>query len=225
MGYPSRKGPLAQELAALEARCSWEGECFVVPVKGYGEVRFDGNRGRMPAHRASYIVHNGPIPDGLLIRHTCDRPGCINPNHLLTGTHADNSRDKVERKRHRFGENHPNVAVGSDLAQAAVAEYLAGGQSQAKVAAKYGVSQTTVGKWVRGTYRADAGPDRLVQGKGNRALAVGGYAECGTRAGYDSHLRHGEVTCQSCRDANNEYLRAYKREWRKRRREQGLRAA
>lgn len=51
------------------------------------------------AHRASYECFNGPIPKGLLVRHSCDVRSCINPAHLLVGTNADNIQDAVRRKR------------------------------------------------------------------------------------------------------------------------------
>lgn len=66
-------------------------------AKGYGDVQF---RGRVhKAHRVSYLIHKGEIPVGLLVRHRCDNPRCINPDHLEVGTPADNSRDMVERGR------------------------------------------------------------------------------------------------------------------------------
>lgn len=64
---------------------------------GYGRVYLDGVRLYM--HRTSYEVHNGRIPEGLQIRHACDNPPCVNPDHLLTGTAADNARDRDERGR------------------------------------------------------------------------------------------------------------------------------
>jgi hypothetical protein len=60
--------------------------------------------GSLDYHLASRIVwshHNGPIPAGMVIRHKCDRPSCVNPAHLLIGTVRDNARDMVERRRHR----------------------------------------------------------------------------------------------------------------------------
>lgn len=51
------------------------------------------------AHRVVYEWLAGPIPDGLILRHTCDNPPCVNPAHLIPGTYADNTRDSMERGR------------------------------------------------------------------------------------------------------------------------------
>ena len=61
---------------------------------GYGQAA-----GGKPAHRRSYEVHVGPIPDGLLIRHLCDTPLCCNPLHLIPGNTSQNWFDMTEEKR------------------------------------------------------------------------------------------------------------------------------
>ena len=66
---------------------------------GYGMFYFDGSR--VLAHRFSYLIFKGEIPEGHQIRHTCDNRTCVRPDHMLTGTHKDNARDAQERKRHR----------------------------------------------------------------------------------------------------------------------------
>ncbi|MDE3022306.1 MAG: HNH endonuclease [Pseudomonadota bacterium] len=57
------------------------------------------------AHTVAYSVFVGPIPKGLHVRHTCDTPACINPEHLVLGSHADNMRDKSVRKRVHGSKN------------------------------------------------------------------------------------------------------------------------
>lgn len=64
---------------------------------GYGQISYE-NHPRM-AHRLVYEQMKGEIPDGQIVRHTCDNPPCCNPAHLILGSHADNARDKVERDR------------------------------------------------------------------------------------------------------------------------------
>ena len=67
--------------------------------KGYGLI---GLRKKLYyVHRLSYEWHLGPIPDGMLVLHSCDNPACVNPSHLSLGTVQDNSNDMVERRRHR----------------------------------------------------------------------------------------------------------------------------
>lgn len=54
--------------------------------------------------RIMYKKYKGRIPEGMVIRHTCDNPACINPAHLIKGTQSDNMRDKKERGRSTRGE-------------------------------------------------------------------------------------------------------------------------
>lgn len=71
---------------------------------GYGKFRLaDGKESR--AHRTSYQLFVGPIPTGLLLRHTCDTPSCVNPDHLVPGTHRENMDDLLERHP-AYGRDH-----------------------------------------------------------------------------------------------------------------------
>jgi HNH endonuclease len=68
----------------------------------YGYVscyREDGSRTKMGVHRLAYYLEHGELDDNLHIRHKCDTPLCVNPNHLESGTPTDNVYDSLKRGR------------------------------------------------------------------------------------------------------------------------------
>ena len=65
---------------------------------GYGVMMRD--RQRLRVHRLSYELWRGSIPEGMVMRHSCDNPCCVNPSHLEYGTQAENVQDIVNRGRH-----------------------------------------------------------------------------------------------------------------------------
>jgi len=80
---------------------------FDEPVAEYGLLTVEGRS--VPVHRLSWQLHNGPIPPGMQINHTCDVRNCVRPDHLYLGTQRENMRDMVRRGRWRTGV--PNVPV------------------------------------------------------------------------------------------------------------------
>lgn len=64
---------------------------------GYGAMEL--SRKSVLAHRVSWVIHRGPIPDKMCILHSCDNPACVNPSHLFMGTRSDNMLDMWEKGR------------------------------------------------------------------------------------------------------------------------------
>jgi hypothetical protein len=79
----------------LRSKWGYGSISLVVQVSPTGEKRYSS----FTAHRVAYSEATGPIPDGMLIRHRCDNPKCVNPAHLEVGTPLENMLDMAERGR------------------------------------------------------------------------------------------------------------------------------
>lgn len=102
------------------------------------------------AHRWIYELVCGGIPPGLLLRHRCDNPACVNPIHLEPGTSSDNSRDMTVRGRrpNRQGEKHPLAKLTAERVLA-IRKRSSLGVTHSLLAAEYGVGIKQIGKVVR----------------------------------------------------------------------------
>lgn len=125
---------------------------------GYGQVRVHEVWGSDPVyvHRLSYILHHGPIPDGLNVCHHCDNTVCFNPEHLFLGTHADNVADMVAKRRHGIGIAN-GMAKLTDQQVKAIRVLKAEGISQREIAKMFGVSEGHVSTLIKGKKRGSAG--------------------------------------------------------------------
>jgi hypothetical protein len=103
---------------------------------GYGQVTI--NKKAYSTNRISYEMHKGKIPDGLIIRHKCDIPSCVNPDHLEIGTHKDNTRDMIERGRRKG-----NIKLTEEQVKE-VKELLKLGKTQREIAKQFKINQGTV---------------------------------------------------------------------------------
>lgn len=79
---------------------------------GYGGFAIGG--GPVSAHRFSWSIKNGEIPDGMCVLHRCDVACCVNPDHLFLGTQQTNIADKVAKNRQARGERHGMSKLSDD---------------------------------------------------------------------------------------------------------------
>lgn len=109
--------------------------------------------GESKAHRISWRLHKGDIPDGLFVLHKCDVRNCVNPDHLFLGTQTDNMRDMVKKGRCRNatgrGEDNCRSKLTNLKAQLIREEFARGGIMQIELAKKYNLSPMTISRLIR----------------------------------------------------------------------------
>lgn len=114
----------------------------------YGRHHLDNGKGA-GAHRFSYSIEYGEIPEGMYVCHKCDTPLCVNPDHLFIGTHKENMKDMVEKNRSFKGRGEHKKSI-SKLTNKQAEEIRKMSSSQSEIAKIFGVSQTTIGRIKRG---------------------------------------------------------------------------
>lgn len=141
-------GPLTPKLGGT--RCwQWTGGSRKT---GYGSFKLKFSGGvEWSAHRASWILFRGSIPDGLYVLHRCDNPLCVNPDHLFTGTQLDNVHDMLAKNRsnytgprnpHTGEQHHQSVLTESNVIE--IRSLSDSGVSQRRIAQMFLVSQYTI---------------------------------------------------------------------------------
>lgn len=94
-----------------------ENGCKLWPLtlndKGYGKISFENKT--CEAHRVIYRCFYGEITKGLVIRHLCNNPACINIKHLKIGSRKDNAQDAVKAGSYRVGEKHHSAKLTEEI--------------------------------------------------------------------------------------------------------------
>ena len=108
-------------------------------TNGYGLCR------KTTAHRVSWLIHRGPIPNGLYVLHRCDVRSCVNPDHLFVGTQAENLADMLRKGRCR-------TRIGDAAILEARRDHAAG-VGVRELARRHGVTATTMSRILAGKSR------------------------------------------------------------------------
>lgn len=109
---------------------------------GYGMLWEEGAMKR--AHRISWCLHYGPIPDGLCVLHRCDNRTCVNPAHLFLGTRTENQQDMARKGRSNIGTKNPFAKLTVCEVREIRERYAQGGISHKQLGANYDVHATTI---------------------------------------------------------------------------------
>jgi hypothetical protein len=126
----------------------WQGSRL---ARGYGSFKIASYTPRL-AHRVSYAIAHDGHPEGVTVRHHCDNPPCVRPDHLASGTTAENAADMVAKGRH-YSVTKPEAVLRGEqhgrakLTLAAVLDIrrrLAGGTDAASIALEYGVTRNLI---------------------------------------------------------------------------------
>lgn len=117
-------------------------------IGGYGVLMYQTKQ--LKAHRVSYELAYGAIPDGLIVCHDCDNPPCVRPSHLFLGTHLDNHADAVAKGRKnekRLADWRPGL---TDDQRREVRELYQNGVSSRDIRRRFGVSRSHIFSIIKG---------------------------------------------------------------------------
>lgn len=106
-----------------------------IKSRGYGKFRVGDRKWR--AHRLSWVIRNGDIPEGMQVLHRCDNPACVNPDHLFIGTPAGNTADKLKKERQWS-------KLTSEQVKNIRHAHLFGGVPQHQLCKEYGMTQANI---------------------------------------------------------------------------------
>jgi len=102
----------------------------------YARIKVDGKN--ILAHRLSWELHSGAIPQGMKVLHTCDTPCCVNPRHLYLGSQSQNMNDMYKKGRGRKGSCNIKLTVDQ------VVKIRLDGRTYADISRDYGIAPSTV---------------------------------------------------------------------------------
>jgi hypothetical protein len=109
---------------------------------GYGVLTLQRPHRTQRASRYAHEAFNGPIPEGMIVLHSCDNSCCVNPDHLSTGTHTDNVQDC--RSKGRLADTKGEKHGGAKLTAEIIRSIRAWTGTQALCARRFGIAQQTV---------------------------------------------------------------------------------
>ena len=112
-------------------------------ARQYGAFSLDGKT--IGSHRAHWMLVNGDIPDGLILRHKCDNPLCVDLDHLELGTPADNAQDSIERGRKPVREKHGMARLKWVDVREIRAAHANGSETNADLARRFSVTVQHIG--------------------------------------------------------------------------------
>lgn len=132
-------------LADLSECWLWTGVKY---RNGYGNIYVNEKKKKISAHRISYDLFWGEIPNGFYVLHKCDTPACVNPTHLFLGTAQDNANDCINKDRKLRGSAHQNSKV-IEKDVALIRKLYGDGMLQKDIAKKFDITRENVGYIVR----------------------------------------------------------------------------